>query len=85
MGSSTRGTIHILTGQKFVEEACRSAVSVKRCMPDIPISILTGVSVRSPLFDQVLAIKDQTHGPEDKIQYLTHSPYEETLYLDSDT
>lgn len=85
MGSSGRGIIYIVTGRKFMEEACRSADSVKRCMPDIPISIFTDVSVRSPLFDQVLAIEDPTHGPEDKIQYLTHSPYEETLYLDSDT
>jgi hypothetical protein len=29
MSPSTRGIIYIVTGQKFVEEACRSAVSAK--------------------------------------------------------
>lgn len=85
MSTSTRGIIYIVTGQKFLEEACRSAASVKRCMPDIPITILSDVPVRSPLFEQVVRIANPTHGPEDKIRYLAHSPYEETLYLDSDT
>lgn len=85
MSPSTRGIIYIVTGQKFVEEACRSAASVKRCMPDIPITVLSDMPVCSPLFEQVVPIANPTHGPEDKIQYLAHSPYEETLYLDSDT
>jgi hypothetical protein len=51
-------------------------------MPDIPISILTDASGRSPAFDQTLAIEDSPHGPEDKIQYLTHSPYEELRCFD---
>jgi hypothetical protein len=54
-------------------------------MPDIPITIVSDVPVRSPLFEQVVPIANPTHGPEDKIKYLAHSPYEETLCLDSDT
>ncbi len=45
MSPSTRGIIYIVTGQKFVEGACCSAAGVKRCMPDISITMLSDVSV----------------------------------------
>jgi hypothetical protein len=85
MSSSTRGVIYIVTGKKFVEEACLSAVSVKQCMPDIPITIFSDLPVDSKCFDQVVPIANPTHGPEDKILNIGKSPYRETLYLDSDT
>lgn len=34
MSPSTRGIIYIVTGQKFVEEACRSAAGVMRLCVD---------------------------------------------------
>lgn len=85
MSAPSRGIIYIVTGQKFVEEACRSAASVKRCMPDIPITIFSDISIDSGLFDQVMPIINPTYGPEDKILNIAKSPYKETLYLDSDT
>jgi len=85
MSSLTRGIIYIVTGQKFVEEACCSAASVKNCMPDIPITLFSNISIESELFEQVVPIANPTHGPEDKILNITKSPYQETLYLDSDT
>ena len=85
MSSQSRGIIYIVTGQKFVDEACRSAASVKKCMPDIPLTIYSDLSIHSPLFDQVVPIANPTHGPEDKILHIARSPYQETLYLDSDT
>jgi hypothetical protein len=85
MSSPSRGIIYIVTGQQFIDEACLSAASVKRCMPDIPITILSDSTVHSPLFEQVLPITHPTHGPEDKIVNIANSPYHETLYLDSDT
>jgi len=85
MSSLSRGVIYIVTGQQFVDEACLSAGTVKRCMPDVPITILSDVPVRSPLFEQVVPITCPRHGPEDKIVNIVNSPYQETLYLDSDT
>jgi hypothetical protein len=77
MSSPFRGIIYIATWQKFAEEACRSATSAKECMPDI--------SIESELFEQVVPIANPTHGSEDKILHIAKSPYQETLYLDSDT
>lgn len=85
MSSPSRGIIYIVTGQKFVDEACRSATSVKKCMPDIPIALFSNISIESELFEQVVPIANPTHGPEDKILNIAKSPYQETLYLDSDT
>jgi hypothetical protein len=85
MSSSSRGIIYIVTGQKFVDEACRSAASVKRCMSDIPITIFSDVPLNSAHFEQVVPIANPTHGPEDKIINIAKSPYPDTLYLDSDT
>jgi len=85
MSSPSRGIIYIVTGQKFVEEACLSAASVRQCMPDIPITVFSDVLLRSSPFHQVVPIAKPTHGPEDKILNIAKSPYQETLYLDSDT
>lgn len=85
MSSPSRGIIYIVTGQKFIEEACRSAASVKKCMPDIPITIFSDVPLNSALFDQVVLIANPRHGLEDKIFNIAKSPYQETLFLDSDT
>jgi hypothetical protein len=85
MSSPSRGIIYIVTGRKFVDEACRSAASVKHCMPDLPITIFSDVPLRSALFEQVMHIANPTYGPEDKILNIAKSPYQETLFLDSDT
>jgi len=85
MSSPSRGIIYIVTGQSFVDEACVSAASVKRCMPDIPITVFTDVAQSSSVFDEVVLIESPTHGPEDKILSIAKSPYRETLFLDSDT
>lgn len=85
MSPHSRGIIYIVTGQKFVDEAIQSAASVKKCMPDIPITIFSDLPVDSMCFDQVVPITNPTQGHEDKIQNIGKSPYRETLYLDSDT
>ncbi len=52
MSSPSRGIIYIVTGQKFVNEACRSAASVKRWMPDVPITMFSDEPTHYALFDQ---------------------------------
>ena len=85
MSSSSRGVVYIVTGQKFVEEACLSAASVKKCMPYIPITIFSDVPIDSTLFDQVVPIDRPAYDKEAKILHIRKSPYQETLFLDSDT
>jgi hypothetical protein len=54
-------------------------------MPDIPITIFSDISFNFALFDQVVTIANPTYGLENKIIQMRKSPYQETLFLDSDT
>ncbi len=85
MRSKSKGIIYIVTGRECVDEAFLAAASVKNCMPNIPITLFSDVPLSSSLFDQVVPIAKSTHGHEEKILNIAKSPYQETLYLDSDT
>lgn len=67
MSSPSRGIIYIVTGQKFLDEACLSAASVKKCMPNIPITLLSDVPLSSSLLEQVVPIVNPRHGHDDRI------------------
>ena len=67
MSSPHRGIIYIVTGQKFIDQACCSAASIKKCMPDVPITIFADVPIDSTLFDQVVPIDSPAYGLKDKI------------------
>ncbi len=73
MSSKSKGIIYIVTRQKFADEACCSATSVKKTMPDIPITIFADRPICSYLFDQVVEIEDPKYGPEDKVHTMARS------------
>ena len=78
-----RGVIYVATGPAYVAEALASAASVRRHMPDLPITLYTDRSVASPHLDEV--VRFDAHGYLARIPRLALSPYERTLFLDSDT
>ena len=82
---ATRGVIYVATGRKYVDEATRSIASLKRFMPDIHATIFTDLGVESESFDRVLNIDKSGDGKRDKITSMSQTPYDQTLYLDSDT
>lgn len=69
----------------WVEEAEFSARTVKSLMPDMSITLVTDADTDTPVFDLII----QTEHYDDpwlyKIDMLAQSPYEETLFLDTDT
>jgi hypothetical protein len=75
----------------YVDEVHRSAQSVQRHMPDLALTLYTNVStdqIDGDLFDRVAPIPEAAkliHPKEAKVCALTHTPYEQTLFLDSDT
>ena len=79
------GVIYIATGSRFVKEACVSAESVKRHMPTMPITIFCDERVDSPHFDTVMRIERPRYRLMDKVLHMASSPYEHTLFLDTDT
>jgi len=79
------GVIYIATGDKYIEEALYSAASLKRHMPRLPITLFTDRSVNSPHLDDVVLVDEEHSAKRAKIHYMSQSPYERTLFLDTDT
>lgn len=79
------GVVYVATGRQFVDEALVSAVSLKKHMPDLPVTLFTDIDVKSKYIDRVIKIKKPTYTFEDKVKYIGKSPYDYTLYLDADT
>lgn len=86
---TSQGVVYIATGEQFVHEALQSARSVKKHMPDLPVTLFTDLAelkhdVPEPV-NSVVILESVTNSCRDKIQPLTDSPYEKTLFLDTDT
>lgn len=82
-----RGAIYLVTGKKiYLDEAVFSAKSLKKHCPEIPITIFTDSSnIKESCFDEVELIESNIHPFKNKVKHSPESPYEFTLYLDSDT
>ena len=87
--SDEKGFVYIATGEKYVDEAIRSAKSLHRCMPEAKTTLFTkGAEKNSFLpgpFDNVCELKDVHYSCLDKMYPLSETPYEKTIYLDTDT
>jgi hypothetical protein len=82
------GILYIATGENFIDEAINSAVSVKKVMPEIPLAIYTNKKLSdetAKLFDVITIIHNPKFSFSDKIPHLINTPFERTLFLDTDT
>ena len=79
------GILYYARGYRWVEEAIRSARSVKREMPDIPTAVVSDEPLPRELFDiQIKAPPDIGVKPL-KMWSLRRTPFKKTVYLDTDT
>ncbi|MGC3990961.1 MAG: hypothetical protein QM796_15040 [Chthoniobacteraceae bacterium] len=81
-----RGIVYATTGALYFREAVESARTAKQHMPDLPIIIFTdqpGDPKES--FYEVRPIHNVVKECLDKIEPLLSFPFEQTLFLDSDT
>lgn len=71
--------------QKYLDQAKILALSIKKHMPDIPVAIATDQPAAADVFDDVVPI-DLSRGGSfmQKIWLDDYSPYERTLFIDSD-
>jgi hypothetical protein len=79
------GIIYIATGKKYIQEACQSVASLKAQMPQVSVTLFADEAIESPHFDQVIVIKNPQYGFIDKIVYMNQSPYDRTIFIDTDT
>jgi hypothetical protein len=85
-----RGILYVATGQRYIEEMLFSAQSVKAVMPNFPITVFTNDPsnkkvLKSKFIDSIHLLEDSSFSYGDKIAPMLESPYDETLYLDTDT
>jgi len=89
-----RGVVYTVYGdvEKYMEEACRSLASLRRHHPDISTALVA--SEPNSLFDICITRKDLPNEAEGfrteekygtKIDLVHLSPFEKTLFLDTDT
>lgn len=85
--SGNCGVVYIATGPRFVEEAKASVRSLRIYHPEWPVLLFTdeeGDFCRDG-FSDVRRIKNPEHSFADKIGPLGASPFERTIFLDTDT
>ena len=78
-----QGILYIAFGDNFLKELLFSAESVKKHCPDMHITVFSDKEVESEFVD-ACSIIEATH-LRPKVDYIIHSPYERTLFLDTDT
>lgn len=82
---AARGFVYVATGSGYLEEARRSAQSLRRHHPTIPICLITDrTDGEGAPFDLVLSRTDVEQRPIDKL-LAWHAPFERTVFLDTDT
>jgi hypothetical protein len=71
--------------EKFVRQAENLALSLRRHMPGIPVAIVTDRKISRTLFDMVVPMKPFRYaGTVYKVGLYEYSPFQETLFIDSD-
>ena len=83
----TRGVIYTAGGDKmFLEEAIYSAKTLKKHNPRLKTALFTTFpGVKSKYFDQIIFQEPVMHPMKYKIVNMLQSPFDYTLYLDTDT
>ena len=80
------GVIYIAYSQKkYIDEAIFSATSVKKHNPNLSITIFTDYELKNNCFDIVKKLPPNNFKFRCKQDFLKNTPYEKTLYLDTDT
>src|SRR4051794_25219004 len=86
--NSTKGVIYVAAGLLHAREAAVSAQSVRKAMPGVPVALFTDVhesQLPRGLFDRLFPLNDTRRNFAVKIRPLSETPFERTLFLDTDT
>ncbi len=85
MSSPDEGIVYIATGRDYIEEACLSAKSLREHNEDVHVTIFSDQAFDSPYFDRVRPIENPEYDFGDSVIDPEMTPYDRTLFLDTDT
>lgn len=77
------GYLYIFHGEKYMKEALLSVESLKKIHPNAHVTAFTDVKLDNSKFDYVKLIKPTSI--RSKVNYIHESPYDKTIFLDTDT
>lgn len=80
-----RGVVYVAIGDSYLEEARQSASSLKAIHPNLLITLFSSTSVSASCFNEFILIEHPQPTHLDKLYGIVRSPYERTLFLDTDT
>lgn len=76
--------MYCAVGERYISEAARAASTVRRSNPGLPICLVADAPTDAPAFDSVILLETPRRSIADKLQ-MWRSPFERTVFLDSDT
>lgn len=84
---TTSGILYIASGQEYIAEACRSAKSCNDQMNGVATAVFCDDPslLEDGCFDVVGRLDTPTYSFLDKVVGVRKSPFDKTLYMDSDT
>ncbi len=81
----TTGAIYIITQDpRYKTLLLNSAASLKRVMPDLPITVFSQFPLESSDFERVVRVEGSQDGFYDKTLLMQQTPYDRTLFVDAD-
>jgi hypothetical protein len=79
------GAIYIITqDSRYTGLLLNSAASLKRVMPDLPITVFSQFPLESSAFERVIRVEGSQDGFYDKTLFMQQTPYQRTLFVDAD-
>jgi len=86
---STKGVIYVVydaTGtNKFYNECSYSIQTLKQHNPNLPVTVFSDIKINSDLIENNIIIPRAKVSLRCKTNYMYQSPYDKTLFLDTDT
>jgi hypothetical protein len=83
MNSEEKGVLFIGVGYKYAMEAIGAASRLKS-LSDLSIALVTDQSIESENIDYFIKAKENKDGTRLKIENMEKTPFEKTLFLDTD-
>jgi hypothetical protein len=79
------GAIYIVTqDSRYTTMLLHSAASLKRVMPNLPITVFSQFPIESSDFERVIRVEGSQDGFYDKTLFCQQTPYERTIFIDAD-
>jgi len=81
----SQGAIYIVTKDpRYTTMLLNSVASLKRAMPDLPVTVFSQFPIESALLERVIPVAGSEDGFYDKTLFMRLTPYERTLFVDAD-